>query len=277
MRPDLDRLLNVTAYRAFDIDPERRILAGSDESGSTQLAEIAPDGSVTALTALPGACTGRYVPGERTVVVSHDDGGNEQHQLSLLSLPVPGGGAAGHSDLVPLVRDPRYMHVLADVGPGWVCYATNRRDGVNFDPVIRDLATGAERPVVIGDHLLGGAALSPDGRWLALIVSSKVTANAEHIALVDLAADPGRERVRNVTPPDDPSMNGALHWLPDSSARGAPRRRAAARARLHRRGPDPAAGLGARLGRGGVLGHRRGSASTAPWRATATSCSPPRR
>src|SRR3984957_264256 len=218
MRPDLDRLLNVTAYRAFDIDPERRILAGSDESGTTQLVEISRDGRMTALTALPGACTGRYVPGERTVIVSHDDGGNERHQLSLLPLPVPGGAAAGPSELVPLVRDPRYMHVLADVGPGWVCYFTNRRDGVNFDPVIQDLATGAERPLVIGDYMLDGAALSPDGRWLALIVSSKVTANAEHIALVDLAADPGREQVQNVTPPDDPSMNGALNWLPDSSA-----------------------------------------------------------
>jgi dienelactone hydrolase len=217
MRPELDRLLNVTAFRAFDIDSDRRILAGSDETGSVQLVEIGPDGAMTALTALPGACTGRYLPGERAVIVSHDDGGNEQHQLSLLSLP--GAGApAGPSDLVPLVRDPRYMHVLTDVGPGWVCYGTNRRDGVNFDPVIRDLATGSERSVVIGDHLLGGAALSPDGRWLALVVSSKVTANAEHIALVDLAAEPGHEQARDVTPPDDPSMNGTLNWLPDSSA-----------------------------------------------------------
>jgi pimeloyl-ACP methyl ester carboxylesterase len=217
MRPDLDRLLNVTAYRAFDIDPERRILAGSDESGSTQLVEISPDGALTALTALPGACSGRYVPGQRTVIVSHDDGGNERHQLSLLPLPVP-GGAAGPSGLVPLVRDPRYVHVLADAGPGWVCYFTNRRDGVNFDPVIRDLATGSERHIVIGDHLLGEAALSPDGRWLALIVSSKVTSNAEHIVLVDLAAGPGGEQASHVTPPDDPSMNGSLNWLPDSSA-----------------------------------------------------------
>jgi dipeptidyl aminopeptidase/acylaminoacyl peptidase len=217
MRPDLDRLLNVTAYRAFDIDPERRILAGSDESGTTQLVEIAPDGRLTALTALPGACTGRYVPGQRTVIVSHDDGGNERHQLSLLPLPVA-GGAAGPSELVPLVRDARYIHALADVGPGWVCYFTNRRDGVAFDPIIRDLATGSEREIVIGDGLLGGAALAPDGRWLALIVSSKVTANAEHIVLVDLAAGPGREQVIHVTPPDDPSMNGALNWAPDSTA-----------------------------------------------------------
>ena len=156
--------------------------------------EITPDGGQTALTALPGACTGRYVPGQRAVIVSHDDGGNERHQLSLLPLPVAGGGAAGPSDLVPLVRDPRFVHALADAGPGWVCYFTNRRDGVNFDPVIRDLATGSEQHIVIGDHLLAEAALSPDGRWLALVVSSKVTANAESVTLVDLAAGPAASR-----------------------------------------------------------------------------------
>ena len=218
MKPDLDRLLNVTVYRAFDIDPGRRVLAGSDASGSTQLVEISPDGDATALTALPGACSGRYVPGQRAVIVSHDDGGNERHQLSLLPLPVAGGGAAGPADLVPLVRDPSFVHALADAGPGWVCYFTNRRDGVNFDPVIRDLATGSERHIVIGDYLFEEAARSPDGRWLALIVASKITANAEHVILVDLAPGPGREQVTDVTPPDDPSMNRSLGWLPDSSA-----------------------------------------------------------
>jgi dipeptidyl aminopeptidase/acylaminoacyl peptidase len=218
MSPDLDRLLNVTTYRAFDIDDGQRILAGSDEAGATQLAEISPDGGMTALTALPGACTGRYLPGERAVIVSHDDGGNERHQLSLLRLPVPGGAPAGPGDLEPLVRDPRYMHVLADVGPGWICYLTNRRDGVGIDPVIRDLATGEERHIVVGGQLIENAALSPDGRWLALVMASKVTANATHVSLVDLSAEPGREEAVSVTPPDDPSMNDGLCWLPDSAA-----------------------------------------------------------
>jgi protease II len=218
MSRDLDRLLNVTTYRAFDIDSERRILAGSDESGATQLVEIAPDGGMTALTALPGACTGRYLPGERAVIVSHDDGGNERHQISLLRLPVPGGGAAEPDDLEPVVLDPRFMHVLADAGPGWICYLTNRRDGVAFDPVIRDLAAGGERHIVVGGQLIEEAAVSPDGRWLALAVESKVTSNAGHVALVDLTAPPGQEAAVSITPPDDPSMNNGLCWLPGSEA-----------------------------------------------------------
>ena len=86
---DLARLLDIRFYQAFDLDEAGRVLAGSDESGSTQLVEIQPDGTVVALTALPGPCTGRYVPGERAVLVSHDDGGNELHQLSVLRLATP--------------------------------------------------------------------------------------------------------------------------------------------------------------------------------------------
>jgi protease II len=218
MRPDLERLLGVTLYQAFDTDTDGRILAGSDESGTTQLIEITPEGATAPLTALPGACSGRYVMGERAVIVSHDDGGNELHQLSLLPLPLPGGTPAGPDDLRPLVRDPGHIHALADVAPGRICYFTNRRNGVAFDPVIRDLASGAERTVGLGDRSYSGAALSPDGRWLALAVSSPVTANSEHVLLVDLACEPGQEQVTAVTPEDAPAMNDLLCWSPDSAA-----------------------------------------------------------
>jgi dienelactone hydrolase/Tol biopolymer transport system component len=219
MRPDLERLLGVSVYRAFDTDRDGRTLAGSDQSGSLQLIEIAPDGTTQALTALPGACTGRYVPGERAVIVSHDDGGNERHQLSLL--PLDGGvptRPAGLDDLRPLVRDPAHIHALADVTPGRICYFTNRRNGVAFDPVIRHLATGAERALSLGERSFAEAALSPDGRWLALAASSPILANSEQVLLVDLTGPPGAEPVTEVTPADAPAMNRVLGWLPDSSA-----------------------------------------------------------
>jgi fermentation-respiration switch protein FrsA (DUF1100 family) len=214
----LAQLLDVRLYKAFDLDDEGRVLAGSDDSGSTQLMEILPDGTSTTLTALPGACTGRYVPGERIVIVSHDEGGNEQHQLSLLRLPTPSGQPADLDGLEPLVRDPRYMHVLADVRPGQLCYLVNRRNGVDFDPVIRQIADDSEREMVLADAMFDEAAISPDGRWLALTVLSKVTAAAAHVVLVDLSVPPGQERMVEVTPADAPAMNGALAWSPDSAS-----------------------------------------------------------
>ena len=218
MPPDVSRLLDVRLYRAFDVDSAGRVLAGSDDAGATQLIEIAPDGSAVQLTALPGACTGRYLPGERAVIVSHDEGGNERHQLSLLRLPLPGGRPAALSGLEPLVRDPACMHLLADVQPGRICYFVNRRNGVDFDPVIRRLADGAERQLLLADAMFGEAAMSRDGRLLALTVYSKVTANAAHVALADLAAPAGRERLIEVTPADAPAMNGSLAWSPHGTA-----------------------------------------------------------
>jgi dipeptidyl aminopeptidase/acylaminoacyl peptidase len=218
MPGDFLRLLDVRLYRAFDLDPAGRVLAGSDDAGATQLIELGPDGSTTALTALPGPCTGRYLPGERAVIVSHDDGGNEQHQLSRLRLPLPAGQPATLADLEPIVRDPACMHVLADVRPGQLCYFVNRRNGVDFDPVIRQLADGSERELVLADAMFGEAAISPDGQLLAVTVHSKVTANAQHVALVDLAGPAGQERLSPVTPADAPAMNGSLCWSPDGTA-----------------------------------------------------------
>ena len=215
---DPGQLLDVRLYRAFDLDPAGRVLAGSDDSGTTQLIEIGPDGTTTRLTALPGACAGRYVPGERAVIVSHDEGGNEQHQLSLLRLPVAAGQPATLAGLEPLVRDPDCMHVLADVRAGQICYFVNRRNGVDFDPVIRQLSDGSERELALADALFGEAAISPDGGLLALTVYSKTTANAEHVAIVDLNVPPGRERLTAVTPADAPAMNGSLCWSPDGAA-----------------------------------------------------------
>ncbi|HUZ54023.1 MAG TPA: hypothetical protein VMU94_16045 [Streptosporangiaceae bacterium] len=211
-------LLDVRQYVAFDLDSSGRVLAGSDDSGSIQLIEILPDGSVTRLTALPGACTGRYLPRQRAVIVSHDVGGNELHQLSVLPVPSPAGRPAELDSLEPLVRDPRYIHLLADVTHSQICYFTNRRNGVAFDPVIRDLADGAERTLRLGDHMFGEAAISPDGLLLALTVFSAVTASAAHVVLVDLTVPAGEEDPAEVTPADAPAMNNALAWSPESDA-----------------------------------------------------------
>ena len=217
MAPNLNAILDVRLYQAFDLDLDGRVLAGSDDTGSTQLIEIEPDGTTTPLTALPGACTGRYLPGQRAVIVSHDDGGNELHQLSVLRLPRPSGQPARMEDLEPAVRDPRYMHVLADVQADQICYFTNRRNGVAFDPVIRRLADGSERELVLADAMFHDAAISPDGRWLALTVASPVTASAEHVVVVDLTAPAGQERMTEVTPANAPARNESLAWTPDSS------------------------------------------------------------
>src|SRR5215475_2673997 len=135
---DVATLLTIPVYRAMDVDADGRVLASTDESGSMQLIEIEPDGRTTALTALDGPCGGRYVPGSRTVVVTHDDGGNERSQLSTLDLATRSGSdaPAGLDGLEPLVHDPRFIHNVVDITAERLCYVTNRRNSVDFDVII---------------------------------------------------------------------------------------------------------------------------------------------
>ena len=159
-----DRLAELFELRSatlLDIDDGGRLLVGDDESGSTQLHELAPDGTRVVLTDLGEPCSGRYLPGERAVIVSADDGGTERAQLWLLRLD-------GDAELEPLVRDPAYIHTLLDVLPDRVLYATNRRNGVDFDVVLRTVSSGDETVIWDGGGWVNTAAVSPDGRYIAM-------------------------------------------------------------------------------------------------------------
>ncbi len=207
--PALLALLGARSWEAFDVDDAGRVLAGWNDSGTTQLVELAADGTPTVLTDLPGAVGGRYLPGERTVVVSHDDGGDERAQLSLLD---PGQPFA----LTALVHDPAFVHALAEVLPGRVVHRTNRRNGVDFDVVVRNVATGSEE--VLYD--LGGnvteVAVSPDARYV-LVGIVGTAALSTQLLLVDALASTPDGAVVALTEPDAVGRHENLQWLPDSS------------------------------------------------------------
>ncbi|MFE7508591.1 S9 family peptidase [Promicromonospora sp. NPDC057488] len=203
----ISSLLDLTAWTVLDVDPEGRILAGNDESGSMQLVEIAPDGSRTQLTALPSRCSGRYVPGTRSVVVQHDNGGDEQMQLSLLEI-TPGAAPATAGDLTPLVHDPAYKHDLADVSAGSVVFLTNRRDGVDFDVVVHDLATGTQTTLYDGGGYLVDAVASHDRRSVAITTLSSKPRSTQ--ILVAGGAD--GTVTRDVTAADEHAHHTHVAW-----------------------------------------------------------------
>ena len=207
------RLLSARTWRAFDVGVDGHVLAGDDTSGSVQLVDLSPDGTRHTLTALPGACSGRYLKGvtPRTVVVSHDSAGDERAQLSLLR-PDDVERPLGEDDLEPLVRDPAFIHSLAEVLEGGrVVYATNRRNGVDFDLVLREVATGTETVLYDGGGMVGGAAVAPDGSR-ALMTRPGTPAMSSQVLLLAGA------ETREVTPADEAALFGGLQWLPDSSA-----------------------------------------------------------
>jgi dipeptidyl aminopeptidase/acylaminoacyl peptidase len=247
--PELvNALLDLTAWAVFDVDPEGRILAGNDESGSMQLVEIAPDGTRTQLTALPSRCSGRYLPGTRRVVVQHDNGGDEKTQLSLLDLApadvAPGSLIAGPSlpdtrpaaaplpahlpatldTLTPLVHDPEHKHDLADVSAESIVFLTNRRDGVDFDLVVHDLATGTETTLYDGGGYLVAAAASHDRRSVAITVLSSRPRSTQILLAGDSATRAGTAgstpagRSVALTAADEHAHHSQVAWTDDDTA-----------------------------------------------------------
>jgi dipeptidyl aminopeptidase/acylaminoacyl peptidase len=201
----LIELLELRRTTLFDIDEAGRMLVGNDDSGSVQLYEIAPDGQRQQLTDLGEPCTGRYLPGERAVIISADTGGTERAQLSLLRLDSADG-------LQPLVHDPAYIHTLFDCQPGRISYATNRRNGVEFDVILREIGTGEERVLWDGGGYFSDAVPSPDGRWVVLARMTTIAASDE-LLLVDTSDG-------SAVPITDRTVPGEWvnpRWLPDSS------------------------------------------------------------
>ncbi|WP_275003586.1 alpha/beta fold hydrolase [Promicromonospora iranensis] len=238
----INALLDLTAWAVFDVDPEGRILAGNDESGSMQLVEIAPDGSRTQLTALPSRCSGRYVPGTRRVVVQHDNGGDEKTQLSLLDLApwdasaaaLPAGPSLPESrpaaaalpkhlpatleTLAPLVHDPEHKHDLADISADSVVFLTNRRDGVDFDLVVHDLATGTETTLYDGGGYLAAAVASHDRRSVAITVLSSQPRSTQILLARDAGTGDGAApRTIALTAPDEHAHHSQVAWTADDT------------------------------------------------------------
>jgi dipeptidyl aminopeptidase/acylaminoacyl peptidase len=209
--PSALELLEARTWRAFDVDAEGRVLGGHDDSGSVQLVELHPDGTPTPLTALPGACLGRYLPGERVAVVQHDEGGDENGQLSLLRLDSPLEKPAGLDDLTPLVRQAGIVHRLLDVQPGRVVYATNRRNRVDFDVVVRNVVSGEDTVVYDGGGMAGETVVSADGRQAAVAMTS-----AQPMSNYLVLAASGRHT--ELTEPDRRARHEHLAWTPDGAA-----------------------------------------------------------
>jgi dipeptidyl aminopeptidase/acylaminoacyl peptidase len=201
-----DRLREMFELRSStlqDIDDAGRLLIGNDESGSMQLHELTPDGQHIVLTDLGEPCWGRYLPGQRAVVVSADDGGSERAQLWLRYLHLHDA-----TPLVPLVTDPAYIHTLLDVGTDRVLYATNRRNGVDFDVVLRLVSSGEERVIWDGGGWVLAASFSPDGRYIAMQRESLLPASTQ-LMLADL--DTGD--VVPITDADEVGDWRAPRWL----------------------------------------------------------------
>jgi dipeptidyl aminopeptidase/acylaminoacyl peptidase len=204
-------LLDTRSWVALDVDVDGRVLAGHDDLGSQQLVELSPDGVRTPLTDLPSRCRGRYVPGRRQVVVEHDQGGDENYQLSLLDLTELPVVPVGLDGLSPLVADPGHLHVLLDVTATSVVFCTNRRNDVDMDVVVRDLMTGEERVVYDAGGYVASSEVSHDEKSVAVTMIS-LQPSSTSIVVVDGTG------TRDVTDPDEQADHHVAGWTSDDAA-----------------------------------------------------------
>jgi dipeptidyl aminopeptidase/acylaminoacyl peptidase len=175
------------------------LLVACDLSGTRQLCRLQLDsGELEQLTSYDEPVEGRLLPDDR-LLLEIDEGGNERTQLYL--------------DGEPLVVDPRFIHRSPHVSRdgSLLAYSTNRRNGVDFDVVVRWLETGDERAFELGGACSAGE-ISPDGRW---VVAEQLGDLSGDSNLFLLGIESGE--VVHVTPHEGSAEYMPPVWLADSS------------------------------------------------------------
>ncbi len=210
-------LLETRSSFLADVEPvgeggEPRLLIRFDLTGTMQLYELTPGSEPVAKSALPDPVSeARYVPGRRAAVVAVDRGGDERHQLYLLDLErdAPSGARA---ELTALTADDRFVHRLAGISPDGttVAFVSNRRNGVDFDLWLADLAGGADRLLYAGGGWCQPAGgFSPDGRTVALARPGARPLDAD-LLLVDVESGAVTLPLPH---PDEAAEVGAPAWV----------------------------------------------------------------
>jgi dipeptidyl aminopeptidase/acylaminoacyl peptidase len=175
------------------------LLVASDLSGTRQLYRLpVQGGELERLTSFAEPVEGQLLPDDR-LLLEIDEGGNERTQLYL--------------EGEPLVVDPRYIHRSPHVSRDGrlLAYSTNRRNGLDFDVVVRRLETGEERSFELGGWCSSGA-ISPDGRWVVAVQLGNLSGDSN---LFLLGVESGE--VVHVTPHEAQAEYLGPVWLADSS------------------------------------------------------------
>lgn len=201
--------LEIRAATPTSFSPDgSKVLVLSDLTGTYQPYRVPRTGGpLEAVVRLDDPVDAWYLPATDEALVSMDHGGDERHQLYVM--------ADDGTGLRPVVHDPGVIHRPGGVtrDGARLAYASNARNGVDFDVYVVPLAGGGgPRRVFAPGGWCQAAGFSPDGRWLA--VERLTERNGDNdVYLVELATG----EVVHASPHGDEASFGRPAWLPDSS------------------------------------------------------------
>jgi dipeptidyl aminopeptidase/acylaminoacyl peptidase len=205
----LIKLLEARSAVLADVAPDGlEVLLRSDDTGSMQIYRLElQHGEPAQLTFLDEpVAAARYIPGSPDAVIAVDTGGDENYQL--WRIDVHGG------ELRTLVVEPSVKHDIGDVSRDgrFLAFTSTRRNRIDFDVYVLDLADGSSRVVLEGGSNLVES-FSPDGRWLTVFRLDGEVALSGDLRLVDL----GSGDVRTIVERSGAGTAHGSSWYPDSS------------------------------------------------------------
>ncbi|HEX9888224.1 MAG TPA: S9 family peptidase [Nitriliruptorales bacterium] len=214
MTADIRAYLEIRTAGASGFSPDgTKVLVSTNLPGTSQLYRLDRDGDgeLAQLTAFDEPVGGAYLPTEDRLLLAMDAGGNERHQLYRMDDEVD-APVTSAAQLETLVEDHDHIHRSGGVTRDgrYLAYATNARNGTDFDLHVLDLASGEDRAVHQPGGWASAAGFSPDGRWLA---SHELTTKPgdNRVLLLDLE----EHRAIELAPHGDPAAVGSPSWLPD--------------------------------------------------------------
>ncbi|PTX61784.1 dipeptidyl aminopeptidase/acylaminoacyl peptidase [Melghirimyces profundicolus] len=206
---DIRRYMEIrSAYGPSFAHDDRGMFFLSTITGTAQVWRLDPDTSwPRQVTFFPDRVMGNSAsPAGDRILVSTDRGGNERSQLLLMD----GEGL----DMKDVSRDPEHIYTFGAWSPDGTCftYASNRRNGKDFDVYLHDLETGSHRLLHQSDHTHYAGRFSPDGR---MILFSRVHTNMDNdLYLLDL----NTKKARLLTPHMGEARFTSARFSPDGGS-----------------------------------------------------------
>ncbi len=187
---------------------DSRVVYLSNLTGTFQMYVVATDGrDVIQLADFPDPITAFFVsPVEDILVFSKAEGGNENAQLFLLDLKT--------REIKPLTNKPEVRY---DLGPWsrdgkYISYASNERNGTDFDVCILEKNTGQTQCIFDTGGRCSAVGFSPSAKYLAVKINHSLVNTDIHLCNLSDGSS------KCITKHEGDVLHGTPRWLPDESS-----------------------------------------------------------